>query len=776
MPRFAPGFATKAVVHRDPTPNAGEKPQGQRTPVYPQAVNRKDRPYQDSWTIQRAVEMALMRSVWVYRSCVAIATNQAKLPIVARQGDWVDGKVVASDVADRLNFNPTRNRAFNASVFRRMTSLQVLLNRQGCMQEVTPTRSGDLYSLNLFPPNYCWPIPDPVNYVSKYMVRYPGVEEFTIPSERVVWIREPHPTDIYAGMTPLEALGLSVETDWYQRLYNRNFILNDARPGGFLVLKAGDTLDPEDWADIRSRFGNGPQAAGRFEILDGENAQWIDGATTPRDQQYVELRKSVRDEILEGFGVPESIAGNASGRTFANADAEQEVFWRETMLPHLELLARAWDQLTPEDDIFISFDWTRVPILERDIRAQREVKFKEYQAGAISLDEYREDTGRDAAKSGKVGKTDRLYVGIGLQEVGSATDKNWQDPALAMQSQFGGGGGFPPGGGDPNAGGGFPPPDPNAGGDFGAPPPQDTGPSWGADFFGTLGGKALHEPTGHDDGIMVALYSPPDVARALALPGGEPEDESHVTLCYLGKTTDAGAPDMATLARAVTAWAQVTPPLEARLNGPGRFDQGDQSCLVALVDSPGLGAARSNLVRVLAVAGIPYATDHDFMAHITRAYADPEQPIPDVPHVDPWGYAQVTLKVGDQRVDLPLQGLAAKNRPAVAATAALAPAGTNGGAEALSASYGALETKSDTELLALYESLAERFEAKDGPKRFEAKDAMADWLRHHDAWESTVAHGLEAHYEAAHRVVLEKLKGAKQAKTYAAWRRDQEDG
>lgn len=554
---------------------------GLRNPVYPVAVNRKDRPYQDQWTIQRAVEMAFMRSVWVFRACQAIANNQAKLPIVARKDDWVDGKIVESSVADRLNFNPTRNRAFNATIFRRMTSLQLLLNRQGCMQEVTPTRSGDLYSLNIFPPNYCWPIPDAKNYVSEFLVRYPGVDEFKIPAERIVWIREPHPTDIYTGITPLEALGLSVETDWYQRLYNRNFILNDARPGGFLVLKAGDTLDPDDWADIRARFGNGPQAAGRFEILDGDNAQWIDGATTPRDAQYAELRKAVRDEILEGFGVPESIAGNASNRTFANADAEQEVFWRETMLPHLELLARAWDQLTPEDDIFISFDWTRVPILERDIRTQREFKFREWQGGAISTDEYRVDTGRDAAASGENGKTDRLYVGVGLQEIGSATNEDWQDPAQAAMGMGAPGGELPPGEGD--------------------------------------GGFGFDQGGGGDQG-------PPDA-------GTFPEPVS-----------DAGQEDT------------------------------------------GMDTS--------------------------------------------WGDSFFGFKA------------------------------VEGGEEP---AYYGFEVKGMTT------KVVTRRETKEGARRFEVKDEMSEWLRHHGAWESTVANALEAHFDAQERVILEKLKGARQAKAYEAY-------
>lgn len=726
--RFAPTFATKAA-RRDATPNENDRPVAQRQPAYPQAVNRKDRPYQDSWTIERAVELAFLRSVWVYRSCVAIATNQAKLQIVARKGDWVDGKIVESSVADRLNFNPTRNRAFNSTIFRRMTSFQVLLNRQGAMQEVTPTNSGELYSLNLFPPNYCWPIPHPTNYVEQYMLRYPGVPEFPIDAERVVWIREPHPTDIYAGISPLEPLGLSVETDWYQRLYNRNFILNDARPGGFLVLKAGDTLDPDDWADIRSRFGNGPQAAGRFEILDGENAQWIDGATTPRDAQYAELRKAVRDEILEGFGVPESIAGNASNRTFANADAEREVFWGETMLPHLELLARAWDQLTPEDDIFISFDWTRVPILERDIREQREKKFRDFQAGAISLDEYRVDgLGKEPAASGK---TDRLYVGVSLQEVGSTTDDDWQDPSAPPED-----GGF---GGD--TGFGAAPPPPGDGSTFPEAQTDELGPAedvtstFADDFFAKSLGwtekqrKALIPPTGHDDGIMIAFKVPPPIARQLYIEGGEPARDMHITLCYLGRATDVEAPDQSILASAVATWAKLTPSMVASLSGPARFDQGSKTALVALVDAPGLAEARTNLTRILDMAGITYSEDHDFTPHITRAYADPGETIPDLPEesVGTWELAQACLVWRDQWVEIPLEG------PDNYAKAIIT------------------------------------FESKDGPKRFEVKDELKSWLSHHGAWETTIANALESTFEAQERIVLEKLQSARNDKAYKAY-------
>ena len=65
------------------------------------------------------------------------------------------------------------------------------------------------------------------------------------PSE-VVWVRRPHPLDPYLSMTPMESAGIAIEIENLAKLYNRNYLLNDGRPGGLLVLKGEIDDDDKD--------------------------------------------------------------------------------------------------------------------------------------------------------------------------------------------------------------------------------------------------------------------------------------------------------------------------------------------------------------------------------------------------------------------------------------------------------------------------------------------------------------------------------------------------
>lgn len=100
-------------------------------------------------------------------------------------------------------------------------------------------------------------------------------------------------------------------------------------------------------------------------------------------------------------------------------------------------------------------------------------------------------------------------------------------------------------------------------------------------------------------GGMLALV--PDNPAALAVDGGEPAEELHLTLLYLGDDVTnwpAGAGDR--LRQLVTASGPGLDPVDARIIGPALFNpdggaDGDRTpCLVLMVsDAPGLGALRT---------------------------------------------------------------------------------------------------------------------------------------------------------------------------------------
>lgn len=380
-------------------------------------------PYKDDWDVERGITHGLDRVTWVYKATFAIASNAARLPVTMRKGSARSSEVITeSPLLDLLNKKP--NVGQDAYTFRFMLSSQVLLSKRGAFIEKNRNRLGDVVGLTLLPPQFTSPIPDAEKFVSGYFVNYGSGNTRTIDAEDVIWVRIPHPLDPYKGQTPLQSAGLAVEYDYYARVYNRNFVINDNRPGGILVV--GGDIDDEQSEEIRRRFagntGSNIGGAGRLTVMAADTAQYIDTAISQRDSQYNEARLQNKDEILIAFGVPESVIGNASGRTLANADTELEVFWRETMLPHLTLLEAALNGIDEDDTTYFSYDLSSVAILNRDDRERASFHLEELRQGAISIDEYRMLTGREP-----VG-IDELLVPTNLSPVvlqtTSSTDPN----------------------------------------------------------------------------------------------------------------------------------------------------------------------------------------------------------------------------------------------------------------------------------------------------------------------------------------------------------------
>jgi HK97 family phage portal protein len=354
-------------------------------------------PYKDNWDVERGIKDGLEKVTWAYKAAYAIAANASRLPVNLRKQNSRNGEIISSGNAILDILNKNANHSQDAFTFRFMLSQQILLSKKGAFVEVVRNKVDDIVGLHLLPPHITYPIPDKKNYVSGYVMEVsPGNNRF-IDKDSVIWIKVPHPTDPYKGQTPLEAAGLALEFDYYSKVYNRNFVVNDNRPGGILIVN-GD-MEDEQAEEVKRRFqgttGSNIGGAGRLTVMSAESASYLDVATSQRDAQYIEARAANKEEILIAFGVPESILGNASGRTFSNSDVEMDIFWRETMLPHLTLIERSFDSLDPDPDTFISHDLSSVAVLDRDNRERSSFHLDELKQGAISIDEYRLLTGRN---------------------------------------------------------------------------------------------------------------------------------------------------------------------------------------------------------------------------------------------------------------------------------------------------------------------------------------------------------------------------------------------
>lgn len=422
MPKFLEGlFQTKGLSSTNATPRAVSNR------INGGGYNLVHNGY-GTWDIEQAIQQGYERVIWVYRCIDAIASNASSVPIVVREFDDVDGSIVSDPAIHKL-LNRRPNKYETSQQFRYRLSTQLLMSRVGAFIEIVYNRSGRPTELHLLPPTSVKPIADAEKYVSGYAVKSATQGEIILPPERVLWIRvKPHPTDPYAQTTPLVAAGLAADTDFLARLFNRNFLSNDGRPG--MLVGVRGQLSREDAEEIRRRFSGGPLSAGSTTVIESDGIDVQDMSTSPRDAMYLEAIAGSKADILLAFGVPESVLGNAAGRTFDNADAEFEIFWTTTMLPFMDALAAGFDSLTVgglEDNYFVAHDYSKIDVLQRRSRERHDKALAEYNAGLLTIDQYLKMVGRD--EFGVAG-TKVLWLPTGKIPVGLDPDTTNEAQAL----------------------------------------------------------------------------------------------------------------------------------------------------------------------------------------------------------------------------------------------------------------------------------------------------------------------------------------------------------
>lgn len=184
---------------------------------------------------------------------------------------------------------------------------------------------------------------------------------------------------------------------------------------------------------------------------------------------------------------------------------------------------------------------------------------------------------------------------------------------------------------------------------------------------------------GMSTSAMVAFYPDPEVAEAMALPGGYPPEELHVTLAFLGSDAVVML-DREAVEAALAPLAAASFPLEGNVSGVGRFTpevppgngEGEWP-LVALIDLPALPEFRQRLVGTLDAAGVPVARNHGFCPHMTLAMVGPDDEYAAgqilAAGVDPmslrfgsivlaWGDSRTVFRLGDRSAGITVEAAA----------------------------------------------------------------------------------------------------------------------
>lgn len=377
--------------------------------------------------VDRIIRETYEFNPYIFRAVELLAGNASARRLVLREDDPFEGRVVPREEMSpeqqrlRLLFTRRANPWEVAAVFRQRLYCQYVLSSKGVFIEVIRTRAGGIWGFILLDPDRVEIVPteqrDPrtgetrvVNPLGAFRVQKgaeeggydylppydPKLDPEKYPSA-VLWVRQPHPTVMHRGMSPLQSAALSLDLDRYARLYNRKFMQQDGRPGG--VLAVHGSLSDTTVRRLEARFlaHSGFEHAGRTTVIEADKATWVDTSNHPRDMQWPEVMERMAKDAAIAMGTPMSMLGDASGRTFSNTDAEYATFWESPMLPLLRLLDAQLDVLTPggyDDELYLVHDTSDVWILGRHRREAEDRAAADLERGAITVDDYRDATRR----------------------------------------------------------------------------------------------------------------------------------------------------------------------------------------------------------------------------------------------------------------------------------------------------------------------------------------------------------------------------------------------
>lgn len=420
-----------------------------------------------------------------------------------------------------------------------------------------------------------------------------------LPGE-VIYLHYAHPQNPWEGFPPAYIAGLPANVDDRAMRFNWRLLENDGALPGYITVEG---LEASEFREFKAIWDAGADP-GKVRFLKGGSTSFTKVGQSNKDMLYDSLRATSQDDMFRAFGMSRLVV-DPTDATFANGNVARMGYITTKINSMWSLVA---DQFTTQiqDDYptyRIGFDLSDIEELgeAKDDVVNRAIML--WESGLISDEESREMIGF-GPKSDAIGD---FFAPTPALPAGSEPDQSSNTDPIDQAAQE----------------------------------------KW------VKASSADEEHTG----ICVAFWLDDADARAMAVEGCEPPDQLHMTLAYLGKTTDETI-DREALESTLKDFAGTHDAVSAWIAGEGVFHTpNDGDAIVALIDAPGLPTWRQDLVVALEAAGLPVSNDHGFTPHITLAYVEPGEDLDiAIPADYKLNWDTFTLAWGSERITFKLSG------------------------------------------------------------------------------------------------------------------------
>lgn len=331
---------------------------GQWVGGYPVTTDVTDDSYMDAFA-----------NPWVYACSSAIASAAATVPLVTsvKRGEEAQ-PAPTSELGKLLDY---MNAGDNQQAVIRQTVLHLALHGNAYWLLLRSNPKAVPMAVQVVAPSVVEAIPGATKYstvIGQYEITETGGSKTRVSADDVVHFRLPSGEDMYYGQSPIKALEQTINTWLSTQNYNESFFKRGGVPTG--VLTSTYELKPENrtimgelWDQWRTS-----NAAGRPLIL-GRDLDYKVLGVSPDGTITKTFPDSMRDTICSVYGVPPCIVGIFEYANYANANAQERMFWSNCVLGYLKLIEQAiLEQLAPQfkggDAYIVAFNTDGVEALQ----------------------------------------------------------------------------------------------------------------------------------------------------------------------------------------------------------------------------------------------------------------------------------------------------------------------------------------------------------------------------------------------------------------------------
>ena len=237
-------------------------------------------------------------------------------------------------------------------------------------------------------------IPDRRCYVRGFVYRG-AVEQVAYMPDEIIWLRYFNPLEEMAGLSPLAPARLSADMGHEGLHFNRHLLRNSARPD-FLLLTNQEMNDAEledfyaRWEQRYQGPGNAHRPAVASAVRDVKTL-----GLSHRDIDFIQGLRWSLEEVSRTYGVPKLLLGDFERATYANVQAAERMFWRNTVVPEVKFLEEQLNRaLLPKlgyPQLTVEFDLSVIEALQEDenSRVQRETALLD--RGVLTINEVRRE-------------------------------------------------------------------------------------------------------------------------------------------------------------------------------------------------------------------------------------------------------------------------------------------------------------------------------------------------------------------------------------------------